>query len=198
MLVPPPHHIILKGLTPTSWRWPARSHAVGHIGNRIEPAAGSIGTRRLSIWVTVRERRRPTEGLLIWTSTVMQIVACIAPYKVESSGYSRCSIGAERDYANGVTAQWHLLDLDEHRLANTFEFLSAHVSLKTRRTAEFAPEVAAMLDTEIGAADRLAWDAPLSGALRLRRRPEHCPAVACSTSEQGHDDGQRPVPAIQR
>jgi len=65
--------------------------------------------------------------------------------------------------------QWYLLDLHRGRLANTFEFLTAHVSLETRRTTEFAPHVAALLDEEIAASDRLDWAAPLSGALRLRR-----------------------------
>lgn len=66
-------------------------------------------------------------------------------------------------------AQWYLLDRDNERLANTFEFLTAHVSLDTRRTTEFSPEVADLLDADIAASDAMDWDAPLSGALRLRR-----------------------------
>ena len=62
-----------------------------------------------------------------------------------------------------------LLDLTKHRLANTFEFVSAHVSLDVRRTVPFPAEVAERLDVAIDSQRELAWDAPLSGALGLRR-----------------------------
>jgi acyl-CoA thioester hydrolase len=64
--------------------------------------------------------------------------------------------------------QWYLLDRDMERVANTFEFLSAHVSLDTRRTVEFPPDVAGAIDSEIEQCAGLDWDPPLSGALRLR------------------------------
>lgn len=67
-----------------------------------------------------------------------------------------------------IHGQWYLLDLDEGRLANTLEFLTAHVSLETRRTADFPTEVAAGLDAQISLSGGLAWDPLISGALALR------------------------------
>jgi len=67
-----------------------------------------------------------------------------------------------------IHGQWYLLDLGQERLANTFEFLSAHVSLVSRRTTEFPDEVAAGLDAQIAQSADLDWDPPISGALTLR------------------------------
>lgn len=68
-----------------------------------------------------------------------------------------------------VHGQWYLLDLERGHLSNTFEFVTAHVSLETRRTAPLPAEVAAALDSLIAADARLDWQPPVSGALSLRR-----------------------------
>lgn len=61
-----------------------------------------------------------------------------------------------------------LLDLTEHRLSNTLEFVTAHVSLDTRRAVPFPPDVDAALDRAVKEAQKLPWPAPLSGAMGIR------------------------------
>jgi acyl-CoA thioester hydrolase len=62
-----------------------------------------------------------------------------------------------------------LLDDSEGRLANTFEFVSAHVSLESRRSVPFSPEIAAAIDEQIALVRSLDWQLPLSGVLGLKR-----------------------------
>ena len=63
---------------------------------------------------------------------------------------------------------WFLLDLTNNRLSNTFEFVTAHVSLESRRTAPFPPDIAREVTRLMAAHELLAWSPPTSGALGLR------------------------------
>lgn len=67
----------------------------------------------------------------------------------------------------------HALSLVVNRttgqVVNTLEVLEAHVDLGTRRACAWAPEVAERLDELVGAHAGLAWTAPLSGAVGVRR-----------------------------
>jgi len=78
--------------------------------------------------------------------------------------------GAVADRSEKVLhGMFFLVDDAEHRLANTFEFVSAHVSLESRRSIPFPAEIAAALDNHRALARSLGWALPLSGALGLRR-----------------------------
>lgn len=66
-------------------------------------------------------------------------------------------------------AQWYVLDLEHDRLANTFEFVTIHVDLTTRRPASIPGDVAGLLDDLLAEHQALPWAAPTSGALGLRR-----------------------------
>lgn len=61
-----------------------------------------------------------------------------------------------------------LIDDRASRLANTFEFVSAHVSLESRRAVPFPGEVAAALDDQIERCRALEWQLPVSGSMGLR------------------------------
>lgn len=63
--------------------------------------------------------------------------------------------------------QFFMLDTGHRVLSSTFEFLSIHMSLETRRSAPWPDDVAENLDALIGAHTALAWDPPLSGAMGL-------------------------------
>jgi acyl-CoA thioester hydrolase len=65
--------------------------------------------------------------------------------------------------------QFFMLDLDRGVLASTFEFLSVHMSLETRRSVEWPEDVAGRLDALIRTPAALGWEAPVSGAIRLGR-----------------------------
>lgn len=76
-------------------------------------------------------------------------------------------IVAERN-AKLLHGMFFLLDDGERRLANTFEFVSAHVSLVTRRAVPFPAPVAAAIDALVERRRALDWDLPLSGSMGLR------------------------------
>lgn len=61
-----------------------------------------------------------------------------------------------------------LIDDAERRLANTFEFVSAHVSLETRRSVPFPDVVASAIDAQIARHRALDWQLPFSGSMGLR------------------------------
>lgn len=63
-----------------------------------------------------------------------------------------------------------LVDLVTERLSNTFEFVSAHVSLASRTSVPFPDHVAEALDAMVAAYRELGWQVPLSGTMGLRRR----------------------------
>ena len=51
------------------------------------------------------------------------------------------------------------------KLASTFEVLGSFVDMKTRRTAPFTDEFAAMIQKRIDEQASIAWDAPISGVI---------------------------------
>ena len=62
-----------------------------------------------------------------------------------------------------------LLSLSHDDLvAATGEFLAAHIDMATRRTADFAPQVAANLDRMLAEHAALDWQPSLSGAIQVR------------------------------
>lgn len=63
---------------------------------------------------------------------------------------------------------WFLVDDDEGRVANTFEFVTVHVDLDSRRAASIPSDVAERMDLLVERHRALAWDPPLCGALGLR------------------------------
>ena len=62
---------------------------------------------------------------------------------------------------------WFLLDVGHRRISNTFEFVSAHVTLETRRTSPFQPDIAEAIDAVLAVDKARPWPAPLSGALAV-------------------------------
>lgn len=68
--------------------------------------------------------------------------------------------------------QFHVIHFmtkgDDHLLAATGEFLAAHIDMSTRRTSPFAPPIAQNLDRIIAQHCALDWDAPISGAIKVR------------------------------
>ena len=55
-------------------------------------------------------------------------------------------------------------------LACTFEASYVHVDMNTRRSVPIPDDVAARFDAEIAVGDALGWEAPVSGAMGVRRR----------------------------
>lgn len=60
-----------------------------------------------------------------------------------------------------------VVDRTRGSVANTLEFVSLHVDLRTRRSTPFPPERAAMIDERLGIDQALPWPAPLSGTVGL-------------------------------
>lgn len=61
-----------------------------------------------------------------------------------------------------------LLDRTTGQVANVFEAVSVSVSLETRRSIAFPPEVAAALDARLALDTALPWPAPTCGVLGVR------------------------------
>ena len=55
-------------------------------------------------------------------------------------------------------------------LACTFEASYVHVDMNTRRSVPIPDDVAARFDSQIDASEALGWEAPVSGAMGVRRR----------------------------
>jgi acyl-CoA thioester hydrolase len=64
-------------------------------------------------------------------------------------------------------ALWFLIDVTHERIANTFEWVAAHVDLEARKAAPFPPGVATKLDAMIASDATLDWPAPVCGAMGL-------------------------------
>lgn len=62
-----------------------------------------------------------------------------------------------------------IVDDTENRLACVMEAALVHMDLRARRPTPFPPEVAEALDADIAVAQQLAWSAPVSGAITVRR-----------------------------
>ncbi|GAA3523499.1 hypothetical protein GCM10022234_19740 [Aeromicrobium panaciterrae] len=63
-----------------------------------------------------------------------------------------------------------VVDQQKKALACTQETTLVHVSTETRAAVDFTPDIAAGLDELINAGDALGWDAPVCGAMGLRKR----------------------------
>ena len=55
------------------------------------------------------------------------------------------------------------------RLACTLEVVVTHVDMTTRRVTPFDADVAAIIDAERARTDAVGWDAPVCGAMGIRR-----------------------------
>lgn len=108
---------------------------------------------------------------------------------VERTGYSLFSIEQHLTFhdevliGDEITVHLRLVDRSDkvmHGLsiltnatrgtvANTLEFIEGHVSLTTRRTVAFEPDLAATLDELRDRHSRLEWELPLNGAMGVRR-----------------------------
>lgn len=75
-----------------------------------------------------------------------------------------------------------LVNRTTNRIANSVEFVEAHVDLETRRACPFHPSVAGPLDALLEQHRRLPWDLPLNGGMGLGpHRP--CGTVASAQKE---------------
>ena len=63
-----------------------------------------------------------------------------------------------------------VIDQEKQALACTQEATLVHVSTESRTSVDLPVEIAAELDVLINAGDGLGWDAPVCGAMGLRRR----------------------------
>ena len=61
----------------------------------------------------------------------------------------------------------HFMTKESNVLAATGEFLGAHIDMRYRRTAPFAPYIAENLDRLIAEHAALGWDAPVCGAMHV-------------------------------
>ena len=62
-----------------------------------------------------------------------------------------------------------VLDRERSRLACTFELTYVHVDMAERRAVDIPDDIAAALDRVIADGDALGWDAPVCGAMGVRR-----------------------------
>jgi acyl-CoA thioester hydrolase len=60
---------------------------------------------------------------------------------------------------------WFIVNETRNQLSNTFEFVSTHADLETRRTSPFPDDLAERLDAMIAEHHKLEWPAPLCGIM---------------------------------
>jgi len=60
---------------------------------------------------------------------------------------------------------WFIVNETRDQLSNTFEFITAHADLDTRRTSPFPEDVATRLDDLIAKDQALDWSAPVCGVM---------------------------------
>lgn len=66
-----------------------------------------------------------------------------------------------------------LVNRTTNRIANSIEFVEAHVDLTSRRACPFQPELAGPLDVLLEQHRQLSWEFPLSGSMGLRSGAAH-------------------------
>ncbi|MCX0273276.1 thioesterase family protein [Nocardia rhamnosiphila] len=71
--------------------------------------------------------------------------------------------------AKAVHMMTFLVDTGRGRIANTLEILLVHVDLRHRRAVELPADIADSLDEHIARSRALPWQAPLCGAIGIRR-----------------------------
>ena len=62
-----------------------------------------------------------------------------------------------------------LVDETHDRLANTLEVTLVHVDMDSRKAVALPEDIATAFDREIAASDALDWEAPVCGAMGVRR-----------------------------
>ena len=62
-----------------------------------------------------------------------------------------------------------VLDRERSRLACTFELVYVHVDMAERRSVDIPDDLTTAIDAAIAATDALGWDAPVCGAMGVRR-----------------------------
>ena len=62
-----------------------------------------------------------------------------------------------------------LVNDSTRRLACTLEVVGTHVDMTTRRVTPFGADVAGIIDAERAVTDAVGWDAPVCGAMGVRR-----------------------------
>ena len=120
------------------------------------PFMASLGMDR----AYVEERRRSIFDLEHHLRYLWEMVTG-SPFRVHGSVVARNE--------KLLHSMFFLVDDATGRLSNTFEFVSAHVSLESRRSEPFPSEVAAAIDRQVALSRSLDWPLPLSGALGLKR-----------------------------
>ncbi len=63
-----------------------------------------------------------------------------------------------------------VVDQEKQALACTQEATLVHVSMESRASIDLPPAIGEALDLQIDAGDALGWDAPVCGAMGLRKR----------------------------
>ena len=62
-----------------------------------------------------------------------------------------------------------VLDRERTQLACTFELVYVHVDMAERRSVDVPDDLATSIDAAIATTDALGWDAPVCGAMGVRR-----------------------------
>jgi acyl-CoA thioester hydrolase len=60
---------------------------------------------------------------------------------------------------------WFIVNESQNQLANSFEFVSSHADLESRRTSPFPDELAGRLDAMISEHQKISWPAPVCGIM---------------------------------
>lgn len=71
--------------------------------------------------------------------------------------------------AKAVHMMTFLVDTGRGRIANTLEILLVHVDLRHRRAVELPADIVGSLDEHIARSRALPWQAPVCGAIGIRR-----------------------------
>ena len=138
----------------------------GHMNIRHYFDAASIALWRICIEAGMDESYSRERGLTMFT--VEQHIRYFSELRVGDRFVVHGRFVDRSDRA--VHAMSFVVAPETQTLACAFEATYVHVDMATRRSVPIPADVAARFDAQIAAADALGWEAPVSGAMGVRRR----------------------------
>jgi acyl-CoA thioester hydrolase len=138
----------------------------GHMNIRHYFDAASIGLWRACIAAGMDQSYSDERGLTLFT--VEQHIRYFSELRLGERFTVHGRFLERSDRA--VHAMSFVVAPETESLACTFEAAYVHVDMNTRRSVPIPDDVAARFDDEIAAGDALGWEAPVSGAMGVRRR----------------------------
>ena len=140
---------------------------------RIKDENGHMNIRHYSTWPRARRRIFSRVGITDdyrrITPSASSPPSTTCATSPRSTSATVCPAMCASSRSKVVHAMAFLVNDTARQLAYTLEVIALHVDLSARRTAPYADDIARAWDNEIKATADVAWEAPVCGAMGIRR-----------------------------